>query len=248
MIKKLTLEQRLTQLERIIKEAAVTNATPIYQDRKWKVYRVTDYTTAKTLGRGTDWGISGKWDSDTYRINGVWSGEEYFDKIVSKMDGGLYFYIRSGAKYCLAVRANGKPAWIMDDEGSDVKPKDILLVEKDFPSIEGVFVPKAPAAKAVNATALVNAAAKGDTAKVTKLLAKGADPDGPDKDGATPLMVAFAQGQYEVAKVLLDAGVDPNGKSAKRAMGSAVGRQKIKHDSRFVDLLVEYGSTLPQVW
>jgi hypothetical protein len=49
--------------------------------------------------------------------------------------------------------------------------------------------------------------------------------------------------------MLLDAGADPNDPAAgKRAMSAAVSELKINKDSKYVDLLVEYGSTQPQVW
>ena len=45
------------------------------------------------------------------------------------------------------------------------------------------------------------------------------------------------------------AGVDQNSDPAgRRAMSAAVGEKKVNHDAGFVDLLVEYGSTMPQVW
>ena len=256
MIRKLTLEQRVSRLERLIKNEAesVNDAEIVFKDKLWEVYRVTSYNAAKQLGRGTDWGIAGKWDSDSYQTNGVWDGKEFYDKLVKKLDGGFYFYIkkRGRVKYCLGRRPNGTISWIEDNDCNTVKPKDILLVEPEFPSIDGVFVPKTPNKKAQTATALVNAVAKGKVSEVASLLAQGANPNEPDKSSqypAYPLAVAIFNKQYEIAKMLLDAGADPNDPAAgKRAMSAAVGELKIKKDSKYVDLLVEYGSTQPQVW
>lgn len=250
------LEQRIVKLERALKNEAesIEGASIIYQDDLWDVYRVTSYDAARQLGRGTDWGISGQWDEDSYRTNGVWSGKEFYDKLVKKLDGGFYFYIKKQGrlKYCLGRKPNGTVSWIEDDEETDIKPKDILLVEPDFPSIEKVFVPKAPSKKVQTATALVKAAAKGKASEVSRLLAQGANPNEPDTSGqypVYPLVTAIFNRQYEIAKMLLDAGADPNDPEAgKRAMSVAVGELKVRNDSKYVDLLLEYGSTQPQVW
>ena len=252
MIKR-TLEQRIARLERLLKNeaASVDGATLIYNDNIWDVYRITSYSAAVFLGRGTEWGISGKWDDDSYQANRVEDGEEYYDKLARKLDGGFYFYIKKGSKikYCLARKPNGTAAWIIDDENDDIKPKDILIDEPDFPSIEGVFVPKAPRKKAQTAASFIKAIADGDASKVSKLLSQGADPNEPDRYGAYPLITAIYNGHYEIAKMLLEAGADPNHPIAgKRAMSQAVGELKMRKDGRFVDLLVEYGSTQPQVW
>ncbi len=57
---------------------------------------------------------------------------------------------------------------------------------------------------------LINAADRGDAAKVRALLAKGADPNAADEGGATPLNSAADEGHAEVVSILLAAGADPN--------------------------------------
>lgn len=56
---------------------------------------------------------------------------------------------------------------------------------------------------------LISEAKNGNTAKVTELLASGIDPDGPAKDGKTPLMAATAAGHVAVVEALLGAYADP---------------------------------------
>lgn len=59
---------------------------------------------------------------------------------------------------------------------------------------------------------LVHAAEEGDTSKVKKLLANGADVNAKQKDGVTPLMQAAWKGQTEIAEMLLAKGADVNAK------------------------------------
>lgn len=56
---------------------------------------------------------------------------------------------------------------------------------------------------------LCDAAKNGDVDKVRQLLADGVDPDGPAKDGRTPLMAATAGGHVRVVDALLEAFADP---------------------------------------
>jgi ankyrin repeat protein len=58
---------------------------------------------------------------------------------------------------------------------------------------------------------LLTAAEKGDTGKVRALLAKGADVNAKDSDGATPLMLApNTSGHTETVHTLRSAGADVN--------------------------------------
>ncbi|NUO40731.1 MAG: ankyrin repeat domain-containing protein [Streptomyces sp.] len=53
----------------------------------------------------------------------------------------------------------------------------------------------------------------GDAVRVRALLKRGADPERPYDDGATPLYLASVQGEAEVARVLLRAGARPDTES-----------------------------------
>jgi ankyrin repeat protein len=57
---------------------------------------------------------------------------------------------------------------------------------------------------------LVQAVCKNNTAKVSELLNSGADVNGTNKYGMTPLVTAVSYRSYESAKVLLESGADPN--------------------------------------
>lgn len=248
---KLSLEQRVIRLEntfkRMVKLEAAGDAEVIYKDNLWTVYRVTSYDTAKKLGRGTVWGIAGKWGKDEYNDSGYENGEEFYNRSVSDLDGGFYFYIKNkgGVKICLARKPNGRVAWIEDDEGTDIKQKDILLEEPEFPSIEGVFAPKRPSNKAKSSTALINAVFKGDAAKVADMIAHGADIESATSNG-TPLYVAVANNKVDIVKMLLEAGADPDNDGGKGSffipMASAKFNAKVTRNNKIVDLLREYGS------
>ena len=57
---------------------------------------------------------------------------------------------------------------------------------------------------------LVKAIADGDLKKVNKLLADGADVNGPNKYGMTPLLMSVSCHNVEIVETLLKAGADPN--------------------------------------
>jgi len=75
-----------------------------------------------------------------------------------------------------------------------------------------------PAADADGLTPLMRAAARGDAAQVTALLAGGADPNAAHAEvRVTPLMFAAYSGHDAVVQLLLDKGARPNGKDAAGA-------------------------------
>jgi ankyrin repeat protein len=57
---------------------------------------------------------------------------------------------------------------------------------------------------------LVEACERGDTAVVTRLLARGASPNNRDKSGMTPLGLAVRAGSVELIRALVDRGADVN--------------------------------------
>jgi ankyrin repeat protein len=76
---------------------------------------------------------------------------------------------------------------------------------------------------------IVTAAKNGDVAKVKECLEGGIDPDGPAKDGRTPLIAAVGGGHLAVVEALLAAYADPTlGKGEETPMTIAF--QKGKQD------------------
>jgi hypothetical protein len=57
---------------------------------------------------------------------------------------------------------------------------------------------------------LLDAAARGDSARLIRLLASGADPDRRDQDGRPALLLAVTSGQARAVETLLRGGADPD--------------------------------------
>jgi ankyrin repeat protein len=75
---------------------------------------------------------------------------------------------------------------------------------------------KAPAQKP-DSQQLFNAVREGDTAKVRKLLGRGADAKAVDSNGIPAVMIAALYADAQMVKALLDAGADPNAKNVDDA-------------------------------
>lgn len=127
------------QSNRDIRSASKSDGAKLIYDKDgWKVYRITTYKAAQLYGSGTRWCITGRYEGHEEQ------GEHYFNEYIedNDLDGGYYFYIKGNKKYCLLRKKNGEidSIWTASDEELD--EHEILLDEKDFPSIEGLFVPE----------------------------------------------------------------------------------------------------------
>lgn len=90
---------------------------------------------------------------------------------------------------------------------------------------------------------LLNAAADGDTYKVYRLLARGADANAKTEDGITALMVATLSawnGHTKIVKALIDAGADVNAETEKGT--TALMWAELESHSEIVDLLKQAGA------
>lgn len=111
----------------------------IYSDDMWKVYRITTYEAAQLYGSGTTWCITGRYGGAEER------GAQYFDDYIydNDLDGGYYFYIKNDGKtkFCLLRREDGSIHSIWDETDERIDADDILVIDSDFPSVSGIFVP-----------------------------------------------------------------------------------------------------------
>src|ERR1035441_5142575 len=83
-------------------------------------------------------------------------------------------------------------------------------------------------------TELLDAAAKGATAKVEQLLAKGASLEAKDKNGRTALMLAAQHGHAETVRVLLEKGASADDRDARGY--TAYGLRSEEHTSELQSL------------
>lgn len=85
------------------------------------------------------------------------------------------------------------------------KPTAVLLI--------ALLIPLLASAAIISQKKLIKAAKKGNTAKIEKLLARGADVNARNKSGWTALMHAAVNGHTAIIKALLAAGADVNAKN-----------------------------------
>jgi ankyrin repeat protein len=86
---------------------------------------------------------------------------------------------------------------------------------------------------------LHKAASDGDLAKVTKLLAGGADPNSRDSFGRTPAHIAAFGSRYDVLRMLVVGGCDIN--ALERDRYDVITIAAVKDDRRLVELAIELG-------
>jgi len=89
-------------------------------------------------------------------------------------------------------------------------------------------------------TPLIDAARNQDFARITQLLADGADPNGSQADGATALHWAAHRVDHDMARLLLEAGADVN--AVNRLNASALYLAAKAGDAELISLLLEAGA------
>jgi ankyrin repeat protein len=87
---------------------------------------------------------------------------------------------------------------------------------------------------------LLDAAERGDRAAVTRMLAKGADPNTPGADGTTAIMYAASNGDVELVRALLTAGA--NVKLKNQFGTSAITEAAIIGSAPIIDALLKAGA------
>jgi len=93
-------------------------------------------------------------------------------------------------------------------------------------------------------TPLTIASESGDAVTIRTLLARGADANGKDSSGLTPLVRAARRGHYDAAKALLDGGANPNLFDSiwSRPGWSPLMNAVHKSQPRIVKLLIDAGA------
>lgn len=243
----------------------IDGATLIYDKNGWKVYRITTYKAARFYGAGTKWCITGRYEGYEDK------GEYYFKKYIREesLDGGYYFYIKGGRKWCLLQRTDGStliwnakdhpvsdeifdnneaPDWPLDVPG--VNSKDILKRRFEYALYSG---DKEHLQAAIDMGADLNVphemfesplqmrVAEHEVWAVKMLLDAGADPD-----LGCPLVNRFGyDNDNEVVKMLLDHGADPN-QYDRGNKCSPLGMAIWSHDLQFIKLLLDAGADVDQ--
>ena len=109
-----------------------------------------------------------------------------------------------------------------------------------LPAAGPVRAQTAPSTAEVAAyTGLPRAAALGDTAQIRKLLADGANPNGRDAAGRTPLHAAAFGSHYEAVRALVAGGGDIN--ALENSQYDVITIAAVKDDVRMVKLALELG-------
>jgi len=95
---------------------------------------------------------------------------------------------------------------------------------------------------------LIDAAAKGDTAKVQELLDSGTDPDCVSSDGNwTPLCTAAYRSHFKIASLLLSRGADPSKKPPRGSGGSPLWWAAAGGNDALLNLLIQKGAKTDEI-
>lgn len=89
---------------------------------------------------------------------------------------------------------------------------------------------------------LIEAAARGQRARVARLLARGASVQATDERGRTPLVAAAYGNHIDVADVLLAAGADPNEKDRTVQSAYLISTSEVGDRPALLDLLLVHGA------
>ena len=91
-------------------------------------------------------------------------------------------------------------------------------------------------------TALIEAAARGDTEEVKKLLEEGASVRARDADGRTALVAAAYGNHFEAAEALIEAGADVDAKDESEQSAYLIATSEVGDDPRLLELTLENGA------
>ena len=89
---------------------------------------------------------------------------------------------------------------------------------------------------------LIDAAERGDLARVRELLDAGVDVDRARSDGVTALVAAAYPGRVEVARLLLERGADPNHEDSSEQSAFLIATSEVGDDPRLLDLTFAHGA------
>lgn len=135
--------------------------------------------------------------------------------------------------------------WVVVRDGESVatrgdgrsRPSDL-----QFAAIRTTPNDPAPVFAGTVEQSLIDAAARGDTAAVKRLLGEPIRPNVATEDGVRALAAAVGQGHAEIVRLLLDAGADPDAKGDSGF--TPLGLAAVRGYARIVTLLVRAGARL----
>jgi ankyrin repeat protein len=99
-----------------------------------------------------------------------------------------------------------------------------------------------PAAGPEEDRALIEAARRGDTAEVERLLDAGASVTAADGTGATALIASAYGNHVDVARALLEAGADVNVKDGSEQSAHLIATSEVGDDTSLLELTLDHGA------